>query len=100
MGAVLFLVKYGFALACGILMYLAMRSVDVLVPSVLSIALVMPTPPVVIAYAAEYGYDRDFAALEVNASLLVSFVLAFGLALFLPLLAPEAVTGGVVAMVM
>jgi len=57
-----------------------------MVPTALAIALVMPTPPVVIAYADEYGYDVGFAALVVNATLLASFVLAFALALLLPFL--------------
>mmetsp|Transcript_65001 Transcript_65001/g.188460 ORF Transcript_65001/g.188460 Transcript_65001/m.188460 type:complete len:454 (+) Transcript_65001:95-1456(+) len=84
--ATVLLGKYGFGLAAGLASFVALRSFDVMVPTALAIALVMPTPPVVIAYADEYGYDVGFAALVVNATLLASFVLAFALALLLPFL--------------
>jgi len=84
--AVVLGLKYGFGLLSAVSAFLAMRDFEVMIPMVLSIALIMPTPPVVIAYADEYGYDMSFAALVVNASLVLSFVVAFALAIALPLL--------------
>jgi len=83
--AVVIGLKYGFGLISAVGTFMALGSFDIMIPMVLSIALIMPTPPVVIAYAGEYGHDVNFAALVVNASLVLSFVVAFVLAIVLPM---------------
>jgi len=83
---VLFLVKYGFALMVGLTTYAFIRDDEPVLPLIMTVSLLMPTPPAVIAYAGEFGYDQVFASLVVNAGLVVSFFLAFVVAL---VLAPE-----------
>jgi len=76
-------VRYCCAIAVALAIWsLWPSSADELLPVIGGICVLMPVPPVCIVYSTEMGYDSDFAALVVNATLLCSFVFAFSYAAF------------------
>lgn len=72
--AVLLVIRYTIAIATAVCFWLV--SADSLIGKVGCVCVLMPIPPVVITYSVKMGYDVHFAAAAVNASLVLSFVLA------------------------
>lgn len=72
--AVLLGIRYMIAVATAVAFW--SLSVDSLIGKVGCVCVLMPIPPVVITYSVKMGYDVHFAAAAVNASLVLSFVLA------------------------
>lgn len=73
--------RYILAVSTAVAAKLLWPSGDALLPLIGGLCLLMPVPPVVIAYSGEMKYDVEFAALSVNASLILSFLLAFSYAM-------------------
>jgi len=69
--------RYGLALIVGFSVHIVLQDRFPLVATTAAVCLSMPVPPVVIAYSVEMKYDTAFAALAVNATLILSFFISF-----------------------
>ena len=78
----LVLLRYAIGLALGVLVWMFLP-VDAAVRKIVFMCLILPVGFTVVPYSIEFGYDRDSGGAVVNMTLIISFFLMWGLALFL-----------------
>jgi predicted permease len=78
----LLILRYSTALALGTLVWYFVRAEEV-VRKIIFMCLILPAGFAVVPYSLEFEYDRDSAGAIVNITLIISFFLMWGLAIFL-----------------
>jgi malate permease and related proteins len=82
--AIILLIRYGFGLAAGFALYYLLPF-DPVYRSVLLIGLILPVGLTIIPFSDEFSYSPGFAGAMANISIIVSFVLMWGLITFMKL---------------